>query len=369
MRGQGKRGSYTLGYNSENTLSVMFQMKGSVWKEVIPYCLVNVSLLLISWYFQREQELNVTRNGHQLSGIIVSFFVVIRSNTALGKYHKGMKDLGQMLFHARSLATSVVVATKGDQSREAKQFRNDVAYYTCLLLRVCMVMCSYGSGKGECPWEIKELDNYTKEKLRVHNAITGHTGLFSHHKRGELEEAFRIPYTLANFLRLKLAECKKLESKDELGSEPARWTAQLDGFMQSYHDQMGAQCFGATPFPFEQIGRTIVMLWVFTLPLAMSSDDGSIFSHVFFIFFVTFAFIGLETVATDLEDPFGKDETDIDNYGLAEIVYEDIYSIVDIVDGTDWAMKVYDKMSKQGAGDACSSATERSKLIQDCETG
>lgn len=275
-----------------------------------------------------------------------------------------------MLFHARSLATSVVVATKGDQSRDAKQFRNDVAYSTCLLLRVCMVMCSYGSGKGECPWEIKELDNYTKEKLRLHNAITGHTGLFSHKKRSEMEEAYRIPYTLANFLRLKLAEYKKLESKDELGPEPARWTAQLNGFMQSYHDQMGAQCFGETPFPFEQIGRTIVMLWVFTLPLAMSSDDGSIVSHVFFIFFVTFAFIGLETVATDLEDPFGHDETDIDNYGLAEIVYEDIYSIVDIVDGMDWAMKVYYKMSTQGAsGDACSSATERSKLIQDCETG
>lgn len=95
MRGE-KRGSYTLGYNSESTLSVLFQMKGSVWKEVIPYCLVNVSLLLISWYFQREQKLNVTRNGHQLSGIIVSFFVVIRSNTALGKYHQGRKDLGQV---------------------------------------------------------------------------------------------------------------------------------------------------------------------------------------------------------------------------------------------------------------------------------
>ena len=88
---------YTVRYNSRSTLSVLLQLKGSIWKEVIPYCLLNLTVLLISWYFQREHHrINVTQNGHQLSGVIVSFFVVIRSNTALGKYHKGRKDLGQV---------------------------------------------------------------------------------------------------------------------------------------------------------------------------------------------------------------------------------------------------------------------------------
>ena len=277
--------------------------------------------------------------------------------------------VAKMLFHARLLATTVVVDTKGDRSRDAKQFRNDVSYYTCLLLRVCMVMCSYGSNKGECPWEMKELDDCIKEELRSHNAITGHTAVFHHKKRNEVEVAYRVPYTFANILRLKLAEYKKLESKDELRNEPTRWNAKLDAFMQSYHDQIGAQRFGETPFPFEQIGRTIVTLWVFTLPLAMSSDDGSIVYHIFFIFFITYAFVGLEMISPHLETPFGHDEVDIDNFGLAEVVYEDIYSIVDMVDGIDWAMKVYDKMAKQGARNVSPSATERSKLIQDCETG
>jgi len=227
-----------------------------------------------------------------------------------------------------------------------------------------MVMCSYGSGKGECPWEMEELDDCIKEELRFHNAITGHTGQFSHRKRSEMEEAYRIPYTMANLLRLKLAEYKRLESKDELGTEPGQWNVQLNGLMQSYHDQIGAQCFGATPFPFEQVGRTIVLLWVFTLPFAMSTDNGSLASHVFMIFFITYSFIGLETISTQLEDPFGHDEIDIDNYGLAEVVYEDIYSIVYMVDGIVWAMKVHDKMAKQGAGNGFC-ATERSKLIQD----
>ena len=87
---------YTVRYNSRSTLSVLCQLKGSVWREVIPYCLVNISVLLICWYFQQEHKISVTRNGHQLSGIVVSFFVVIRSNAALSRYHQGRKDLGQV---------------------------------------------------------------------------------------------------------------------------------------------------------------------------------------------------------------------------------------------------------------------------------
>ena len=46
----------------------------------------------------------------------------------------------------------------------------------------------------------------------------------------------------------------------------------------------------------------------------------------------------------ELENPFGHDENDFDNLGLARVVFEDIYAMIDITDGLEWAMKVRENM-------------------------
>ena len=39
-------------------------------------------------------------------------------------------------------------------------------------------------------------------------------------------------------------------------------------------------------------------------------------------FFVTYGFVGLEYVSFELDDPFGDDDNDFDNLGMAQRVYE-----------------------------------------------
>jgi predicted membrane chloride channel (bestrophin family) len=41
-------------------------------------------------------------------------------------------------------------------------------------------------------------------------------------------------------------------------------------------------------------------------------------------------------VAIKVDDPFGNDDDDFDYLGLAVSVFEDIYDIIDIVDGLEW---------------------------------
>ena len=41
------------------------------------------------------------------------------------------------------------------------------------------------------------------------------------------------------------------------------------------------------------------------------SDGSSIFAHCLVVFFLTFAFIGLEYVAMEVDDPFGDDANDV----------------------------------------------------------
>ena len=94
------------------------------------------------------------------------------------------------------------------------------------------------------------------------------------------------------------------------------------------------------PFPLVQMARTLMFLWVFTLPFALDSDKSSLGVHCITIFILTFAFMGVETVSLEMDDPFGHDENDFDNLGMAKTVFEDVFHIINIVDGPEWAQKV-----------------------------
>jgi len=62
------------------------------------------------------------------------------------------------------------------------------------------------------------------------------------------------------------------------------------------------------------MSRTFVFLYVFTVPFVLIEDQSSSsFAHCFTVFMLTFGFIGLETCAIQLDDPFGDDENDFDN--------------------------------------------------------
>ena len=64
-----------------------------------------------------------------------------------------------------------------------------------------------------------------------------------------------------------------------------------------------------------------------------------------------------------LEDPFGHDDNDFDNLGLARSVMEDVFAIIDIIDGTDWALKVRDKMRSGDEDRRYSIHTETTHLL------
>lgn len=53
-RGIYSENSYTVSYDSKNTLSVLFQKWGSVWPKVLPYCIwnccIDIALQLLRYY-------------------------------------------------------------------------------------------------------------------------------------------------------------------------------------------------------------------------------------------------------------------------------------------------------------------------------
>jgi predicted membrane chloride channel (bestrophin family) len=75
--------------------------------------------------------------------------------------------------------------------------------------------------------------------------------------------------------------------------------------------------------------------------------------------------MGLETVSIELEDPFGDDDNDFDNLGMAFTAFEDNYLIINAMDGPEYADKLRVKMFNKRASDI--SCNEQTWLIASSE--
>jgi hypothetical protein len=104
------------------------------------------------------------------------------------------------------------------------------------------------------------------------------------------------------------------------------------------------------------MSRTFLFAYVFTVPFALLSDKSGLVAHCCEVFILTFGFVGLELVAIELDNPFGNDENDFDNLGLAKASIEDAYLTVLDVDGKDYAWTLRDRMKGLGEVEEVSSS-------------
>jgi hypothetical protein len=84
--------------------------------------------------------------------------------------------------------------------------------------------------------------------------------------------------------------------------------------------------------------------------------DYRLLSAIVIVCLVSFGFIGIEYVSMALDDPLGDDTNDVDEHGMALLVYEDIYLALHRTDGPASAFQLRDRVLaqyKQGRGLDC----------------
>lgn len=336
------RGEYAVTYNSASHFSVLFQMYGSVWDEVLPYCVFNVAVMILDHlYFDemfRSRGVVITDKGHNASIFFVSFLVVSRANQALARYNQARNNLETMATKSRDMISGIIAQTQSVTTEDARAWRKKVVHYLCLTLRVATAAWDYHDEKI-VPWNLDVVPEDLKDKLR------GPSKPYSDAKPDEMEEAFRAPHRMALQLRFALHGFPD-DVKDEglMGDGlKNRFNAHVDAIMDAYSAQV-KMLRTPMPFPLVQMARTMMLAWVFTLPLALQSDASTIVAHCIVVFLLTFAFMGLETVSLELDNPFGKDDNDLDDLGLTFSLLEELYEIVGEQDGEPCAKSLCDSM-------------------------
>mmetsp|Transcript_50900 Transcript_50900/g.75437 ORF Transcript_50900/g.75437 Transcript_50900/m.75437 type:complete len:392 (-) Transcript_50900:383-1558(-) len=331
-------------YDSSRPFPILFQMYGSVWPKVLPYCIANVLLTSLVLYLFLYEDIDVTFSdkAHTFMSLMVSFLVVSRAQIVYARYMESRHYLSTAMRACRELIHHMCVLTLYEKGEKAKEWRNDVAFRTIVLLRSLCAALEYESS-GKNAWEIPELEkserDEIKKKLFLNNKLDSARGKLSHGERNMKTENFRVPRLLQYSLRKAIVSERdgKLETPLHINEE-LKILQFVSEFNKAFH---GLKMLVFTPFPFPliQMARTFLFFWVFTLPFSMVGDIKS-WQVLIIIFFLSYGFIGLEYVSMELDDPFGDDPNDFDDLTFAQMAFEDIYIAINEIDGCDAASQL-----------------------------
>lgn len=210
------------------------------YSQVLPYCLLNVLIMgIIEWFDVKDSiALAVSDKGHSFMNLLVAFLVVSRVNISIGRYNEARGYLSVMYRESRELIQNVVALTSHNTDVRAKEWRNNVAYKSCILLRVAMGVVDYDD-RNVNVWDLSELDN--EERSEIQKFIFYDTGgpknalRWSHGIRTEYEENMRVPIQLAYLLRKEVRR-----NRSELGQaletpQELKVLSSIDAFMVGYY--------------------------------------------------------------------------------------------------------------------------------------
>ena len=287
-----------ISYDASNRLKVILSYQGTILPSVLSYMvwmlLWTGSLLFVFKFFELQFELG--GQLHTFLGVALVFLLVMRTNSSYDRYWEGRKQLGALGITARNLAVkSNSIIPESEQG-----FRSEISS-----LIGAYVLC------------VKEhlRDGITNKELK---------GLSSAN-REELEKFSSPPNGILCILGKRLHSCidQKWMAPPEFGS----FNSSLDD-LQAVLRALDRIRFTPLPFAYVNQLKVFMMIYLGTLPLVLIPK----FDYLTLIgmFFAVYAFVGIEEIGLEIEDPFGDDPNDLPIEQICQGTKRDVAEILGV---------------------------------------
>jgi predicted membrane chloride channel (bestrophin family) len=373
--------SRTVQYNSANHWEILFQIHGSIWKRVLPHCIVNVGLTILVRYLleYRHIDLTVSEYGHEFMGLIVGFLVVSRCSKTFDVYFEFREYLDALFASTRETVQMACILTgdgydnnknnnndSGDNASSEAVWRHEVAYYSIVLLRVTSAMLTRANSDGMNAWEVPELNSEERsfllqnlENPLLYGSATSSASSqsmsstihaerqWTHGYHTDSDQNLRVPIRMAYKLRSVIMSHKNLVFESTLDSYREKQILDcVTNFMTGYY---GLRKYLTTPFPFPliQMEHTFLFFYVYTMSFALVKVFDTMLQNVLIVFIATYGFMGLDLVSCELDDPFGEEPSDLPVIGEMRSVIEDVYMTVLDRDGLSAVQKLQARVDRR----------------------
>lgn len=293
-----------ISYNPKEWFTFIFRFhKADTFRKLLPLI---IGICIYAWFiaFLELEYFNFFANSHlknlpvmhTLLGFVLSLLLVFRTNTAYDRWWEGRKLWGSLVNNSRNLAIKLSVILEDAEPDERLFFRKIIPAYAYAL-------------HNHLQAENTRLQLFELEDK---------TAVFS-----SINEDKHVPNQVAllMFQHINSIYKSKIISGDQL--------IILNAEIQSFTEICGAcERIKNTPIPFSYSGfiKKFIFFYVMSLPFGYVFTLGYyVIPVVAFIFYVL---ASLETIAEEIEDPFGKDANDLPTEKIAKNIHKHIGEIL-----------------------------------------
>ncbi|MDA2165157.1 bestrophin family ion channel [Bacillus cereus] len=277
-------------YNNQNSLHQIFTLKGTIIRDIFPqilvYTCISTVVAVIHYYYA---EIHINQTPWVIVGGALGLLLVFRTNTAFDRYWEGRKLFGTIGASTRNLAVSLLCYW------ESEGEKNDQEKLKFLHLLIAFPKIAKGHLRDEKDLdEIQELLDICSEK-----------------EQAILTESIHLPISIVFLLKTILSKGLK---KGQIHSNAIiNMEADLNKLLTAVG---GCDRIKTTPIPFAYFAHIKILLLIFcgTLPIGLVDSLG--WFTVLATTFISFAFIGIEAIGIEIEDPFGQDPNDLPLEGI-----------------------------------------------------
>lgn len=285
-------------YNPKHWFSLIFSFhKSDSARQLVPAIIgLGVFTAGLCYIHLKVAEINFVSTivMHSLLGLAISLLLVFRTNTAYDRWWEGRKLLGDLVNNSRNLMLKINAFVPAERKEVKTIFRILISNYAFALKEHLR-----GGFKSE------ELEDTTALPLSV------------------LKEYNHIPNRIAQQLYYEAQQLceQKIISEERL--------LVLNEELRSFTNIVGAcERIKKTPIPYSYsiFIKRMIFLYVITLPFGLIPDLRWVSIPIVLLIF--YAFAGLELIAEEIEDPFGKDYNDLPTDDIAMTIKRNLAEIV-----------------------------------------
>lgn len=258
--------------------------RGSVLSEIkwrLGFFVLNAVLVTACSTLFFRVGLKMTLAPFTIVGVALSIFLAFRNNAAYDRFWEARKLWGALVNETRSLTRQTLTLLQAEPPffAERRWLQEQIVHLTISYCHALRIHLRDGS------WDELHIDDDVKRALESEhnrpNAILS--------ELGALVAQARARHFVSEYAHMMLEQR----------------VVELTGI------QGGCERIKSTPIPLSHTALThrITALYLLTLPLGLYDSVGMLTPLVVFV--VGFAFLGLDTIGDEMEDPFGFDLNDL----------------------------------------------------------
>lgn len=230
-----------------------------------------------------------------LMGIVLGLLLVFRTNTAYDRWWEGRRMLGSLLNNCRNLAIKLNAYLSADELENRLYFSKAISNYAYALKEHLR--------EGVQIDELDEFDNQITVKQ-----IMG----YGH-----------IPNKIMSLIYLKTNELYKL------GKLTPEQFMMLDKQLESFTDIIGGcERIKKSPIPSAYKIHLLKFIFLFILILPFGFIHEMHYWSILIIMIIFYAFVGLDFIAGEIEEPFGLDANDLPTDAICASIRANVFELM-----------------------------------------